>query len=365
MAPPARDGNTGRMEVTTRGEPVHTRTLGVTLADAGDGEVEARGSVLDLRKRGLVPMGGELQTGGVIHHMRVEARIDRATCRVREIRAEQPSVAFEPGPGTGGECCRDPVRRIEALAGAALDAGFAKRLSGAIGGPRGCSHVLTLAQLLGSSAAHALDRDAARHGPAPQRPRGQRLFDRSLSVDGAAGTGALELALQLADVHFAPTPLVADAADRLAAFHEVRAHALVELDGMTLAGLRIGEREREAGAMDGGAWRDRSDAVAALVGRPALGGMAGALFAAFGDRAEDRPLLDVLLNLAPTVIQCMPGLIDRWGFDRGDGDTAHWMAGGGMIDSCYMWRAEGALQGGIGLATPAAPRPRGATAAKA
>ena len=70
--------------------------------------------------------------------------------------------------------------------------------------------------------------------------------------------------------------------------------------------------------------------------------MAGALFERLGERAADRPLLDALLNLAPTVIQCVPAMMERWQSQPG-GARPGMMAGGGMVDSCYMWRRGGAM----------------------
>jgi hypothetical protein len=71
--------------------------------------------------------------------------------------------------------------------------------------------------------------------------------------------------------------------------------------------------------------------------------MAIALFERFGEEPSDRPLLDALLNLAPALIQCVPALMERWQ-SRPGAPRPGMMAGGGMIDSCYMWRRGGALQ---------------------
>jgi hypothetical protein len=70
--------------------------------------------------------------------------------------------------------------------------------------------------------------------------------------------------------------------------------------------------------------------------------MAGALFARLGEHPADRPLLDALLNLAPTLIQCVPAVMERWQ-SRPNATRPGMMAGGGMEDSCYMWRRGGAL----------------------
>ncbi len=333
------------MEIDAAGAPAHTRTLVVTIARADAGHVDARGAILDVRKRGLVPMAADLQTAGVIHDMRVDARVALEPPRFEALRVEQPSVAFEPSAATGGECCRDPARRIDALVGAPLDEAAAL-LGAALGGPRGCSHVLTLAQLLASSAQRGLELDAARHRGA-ERPDGQRLFHRSLTIDGVQGPDALHLVAQQADVLFAPLRPSADTdpLDRLASRLEIRAHAEVDLDGMALRSLRAAERASDRERL-WGAWRDRSGALAGLAGGSALGGMAGRLFERLGRDAADRPLLDALLNLAPTLIQCVPAVMERWQ-GRSGGARPGLMAGGGMADSCYMWRRGGALHARI------------------
>jgi hypothetical protein len=42
------------------------------------------------------------------------------------------------------------------------------------------------------------------------------------------------------------------------------------------------------------------------------------------------------------VIQCVPAVMERWQ-SRPDSSRPGMMAGGGMTDSCYMWRRGGAL----------------------
>lgn len=329
------------MEFEARGGPVHTRTLSVRVECVDPARWRARGVLLDLRKRGLVPMAGDLQTAGVIHHMQVELEVDTRRGTLSRVRAEQPSVAFEAAPGTGGECCRDPVSRIEALVGSALDASFPARLGAAIGGPLGCSHVLTLAQCVGSTAQRALDVDRARHGDAPSWRTGERVFQRSLAIDGiAAPEGDLELVLQLADVRMTPAPAEAEPFARLASHHELRVHASLDLERMALRRVTAAERGTTS-ALEPGSWRERDADVAWLAGRPAMGGLARAVLERFADPAH-APLRDTLLNLAPTVVQCIPSIAERW---RAAGATMRpgMMASGGMLDSCYMWRRGGYL----------------------
>ena len=157
------------------------------------------------------------------------------------------------------------------------------------------------------------------------------------------GRDGLHLAFQQADVHFAPLVLRADTdpLERLAGRLEIRAQAEIDPDAMVLRSLRAAERESGRDAFYG-AWRDRSAPLADLAGKSALAGMAAALFARLGARGADRPLLDALLNLAPMLIQCVPAVMERWQ-SRPGAPRPGMMAGGGMVDSCYMWRRGGAL----------------------
>jgi hypothetical protein len=320
--------------------PLHSRALTVALAQRGDGALDASGVLLDLRKRGFVPVGGDLGTPGIVHHMLLDAVIDPHGPTLTAIAARQPSIAFEASPLTAGESCRDPVGRVAALTGARLDASFARRLSSELGGPLGCSHILTLAQLLGSSIAWALERGGAR-AVDPRRRPGERVFRRDVTVDGQQiDSGQLEFAAQLTDLYFAPAPAMASPMDRFAAVHELRLWARVDMAGITVRELRVEERRRSRDEL-ADTWVDRSERAAAAVGLSLLRGVSAALLARFGEVPEDRPLLDTLLMLAPTFIQVCAALSDKW--PAAVSGTESLVGMGGIADSCYMWRRGGAL----------------------
>jgi hypothetical protein len=339
------------MHLDVGGHPLHSRALGVTLAARADGRVDAQGVVLDLRKRGFVPVGGDLQPSGIVHHMLLDAIVDPATARLDEVRAAQPHVAFEPSAPTGGESCRDPLANVQALAGAVVDDAWPRRLSDAIGGPRGCSHLLTLAQLLGSTVAWALAADRERFGAAPARRPGERIFRRDVVIDGHERDGAsLALALQSTDLHWAPAPAIAPSMARFAGEHEVRALVDVDFGRFAVAAARLAERRRDLATLDTATWTDRADVAADLAGLSLARGVSAALLARLGDSPQDRPLLDGLLMLAPALIQCVAALSDAWPALAARGG---WIVGmGGRPDSCYMWRAGGALQRARGAGEP-------------
>ena len=329
------------MHLDVRGHPLHTRALSITLAQRADGRLDVQGVLLDLRKRGFVPVGGDLQPSGIVHHMLLDAVVDPAAAVLDAIRAAQPTVAFEPTAMTGGESCRDPIAAVEALAGVSLEDRFAGRVSAALGGPRGCNHLLTLAHLLGSTAVRALERERTLPG-APHRPPGQRVFRRDLVVDGHEGPeAALVLGLQLTDLHLAPAPAVARPMDRFAGQHEVRLLVTVDLRSFAIVEARGAERSRDLATLAEAPWHARDAALAPLVGERLGAGVTGTLLARFADKAADRPLLDGLLMLAPTMVQCMAALSEAWSLGAARHPSLIGM--GGLPDSCYMWRRDGVL----------------------
>jgi hypothetical protein len=339
------------MHLDVGGHPLHSRALGVTLSARGDGRIDVRGTILDLRKRGFVPVGGDLQPSGIVHLMNVDGIVDPATARLDAIAAAQPAIAFEASAVTGGESCRDPIDRLQLLVGAHLDGTWPQRLSAEIGGPRGCSHVLTLALLMGATVAWALEEDRERHGATPARRPGERIFRRDVIVDGHERAGAaMALALQLTDLHYAPAPPIAPSMARFASELEVRGIAEVDLGRFALVGLGLGERRRDRVTLETAAWRDRSDVADGLAGMSLARGVSQALLARLGDAPADRPLLDALLMLAPALIQCVAAMSEGWPALAANGG---WIVGmGGQPDSCYMWRAGGALDRGRGEREP-------------
>ena len=342
------------MQLPVTGHPLHTRSLTLVVSQREDGRLRARGDVVDLRKCGFVPMTSGIQPAGTIHQMWIELVVDPATRRIDSVATGQPFVAVEPAPATGGECCRDPAPRLEALAGEVLDGGFNKRLSKVFGGPLGCSHLLSLFQLMATAMPRALDREAAvlESTPARRRPD-ERLFWRSLFLDGfEAADGALELAVQFHDFHGHPDEGVENPLDRFVRQDELRIFARVETPSLAMTDLRAFERIRERDTLMTADWEDRAAAIAELVGKPIIPGLAGRIFETLPATPENAVLRDALLQLAPGQIQVMAAMTDRW-FSRASdaevSDSASRDRGpqvasiGGMADSCYMWRAGGAL----------------------
>ena len=333
------------MKLDVGGEPIHTRSLGVALLWRADGRLDLRGQLLDLRKRGCVPVVGELQGSGLIHHMRVRGVIDPAARRLDEIGSEQPTVGFEPAPRTRGESCRDPAPRVAALAGATLDEGFARRVGAGIGGPRGCTHVLSIVQLAGGTVPWALDVELERAGALRPREAGSRLFQRSLVVDGfEIGRLRMVVAIQQSDLHLAEPPPVGPPFECLAAERSVQLRAEIDCARMELVALHAAQRVR-AGVDQPGEWQSRDAAVAGLPGLALRPGVATELLRRLSGDPSQRPLLDALLQMTPAVHQCLAALTGAWqaAARQAKRDPASGVGARSFPDSCYMWRRGGAL----------------------
>ncbi|MCH2187455.1 DUF2889 domain-containing protein, partial [Myxococcota bacterium] len=186
-----------------QGQPLHSRCLEVTVEQPAPGRVRAQGRILDLRKFGFVPTGGDLQSAGVIHDMSIQAEASTENRIIECFEPFQQVVPFEGSPRTGGESCRDSIHRLRDLEGASLDGSLSKTLSQTYGGALGCSHLLTLAHLISATLSRALDweADARRKRPGAREPN-ERLFKRSVLIDGCDldGGQAMEIAIQLADL---------------------------------------------------------------------------------------------------------------------------------------------------------------------
>lgn len=323
------------MTVEARGLPVHTRSLSVALHHATENDVEMRAQVLDLRKRGVVPVGGYLQGTGIIHQMHLDGMVDRGARRYRSMKARMPSVAFEPTVGTGGESCRDRIDDVGALAGLDLADGYARGVRSCIGGVLGCSHILTLAQLAGPTVLWALDHDS----PGP-RAAGERLFRRDVTIDGFVDGDDIVLLAQLNDLHFAPEAESETTPDTLRGQTEVRVLGTLSLDGMRIRDVAIEERRRTLDTLESAQWRSRTDRAAELEDECLAVGFTPRVLERFGEPGNDHPLLDTVLMLAPGSIQCLASYRDTW--TAVAESSASEM--GGHTDSCYMWRSGGALE---------------------
>ncbi len=348
-----------------KGRPLHTRSLTVIVSRESDSCWHARGDVIDLRKHSFVPLVDDIQPAGVIHMMSIDFDFDPDSLRIDGIQIEQPFVAIESSEATGGDCCRDPAPRLLELNGETLGPAFIKRLSGQFGGPLGCSHLLTLFQLMSSTIPRAVGLEQSRtRREGRKQPDGTRFFRRSLFVDGHEGDGrTIEVALQLTDTHTRPIDPRERSITRLEISHEVKAAVGIDRKRFKIQSINVRERKRSFETLSAARWESLDEDVENLNGKPLIPGMAHRVFELLSDDPSQQPVRDTLLQLAPGFIQIAAALMDEH-FERqgaatpserpaegtSDASTRRGdepankpavAAIGGNLNSCYMWREDG------------------------
>lgn len=331
------------MRPAVHGEPVHTRALSATMSLADDGAVHVAGSLLDLRTRGFLPVGGSMQGMGIIHQMELAWVVDPSTLIVRSFEPAQPTVAFEATVETEGESCRQPMDAVRALAGTRLGEGFARTLRESIGGALGCSHILTLAFFLDGAVRAGLARDRATSPDRWTSTAAGMITRRDVVFDAhEVDDGHLQVVMRFGDLDWNDAPPTSLAPVRFRRHHELAATVDVDLWPGEVRGAAGAERERTAACFTESEWADRGDMLGTLAGMGLARGAAGEIMRRIGDDPAAAPWRDALLQFAPALVQCRAAHPDAWHdkvrrTPKHPGLTA-------IPDSCWMWRRGGALE---------------------
>jgi hypothetical protein len=327
------------MRLDLDGEPVHVRAQSVLVVQRPDGLLDAHGSLLNLRTRGFLPVGGSMQGMGIIHHMELGWVVDPSTGVVRQWAPAQPTVAFEATPETAGESCRDPIERLASATDVPLGAGLSDRLRERIGGPLGCSHLVTIALFMDAAVRAGLARCPAPTDAGTPRP----LWRRDLVFDAhELAAGRVAVAMRQSDLDWNDRGADTLAPERFALHHELVARVDVDLWPGSLLGIGGAERRRSPTDFAGVTWHDRDALLTPLAGTGLARGAAGEITRRLGDEPHAPPWRDALVMLPPALVQCRAAHPDSWhekvrATSRHPGLTA-------LPDSCYMWRRGGALE---------------------
>src|SRR5262245_26294125 len=105
--------------------PVHTRTIGLTIAPLADGRRLATARIRDVRHHGYTYTGALRIGPGLVHDMTATLALDAATGAIHDARGAMAKGAFPGGPETAGERCQDVLPNVAALDGAVADDGLA------------------------------------------------------------------------------------------------------------------------------------------------------------------------------------------------------------------------------------------------
>ncbi len=323
--------------------PLHTRLITVRLSRAEDECVLVKGRLVDVRKRGIVPMPGKLRGPGVIHDMGATVWLERRGLIIRRIEPAMYTYPFLAAPQTRGEWCGGRLGDIQQLVGLELPATerYGEKLTELIGGPRGCFHMFTLLRLLGPSAVWAIrceHKQADSAGDFRPEP-GSPISARSIIVDGIMREDRqLELHSVLSDIHypFGPAGPSLDEAPETSIETAVSLRTgLPELKAADVAGRT---RRSGPGLKQVSPW-EPVEAVARLDGLRLHKGFSAGVQRLFGDADGTQPLTLLVLAMAPVVMQCLPGLVDLLDLAKQLGKGPH-----PAIDSCHIWRTGGPLE---------------------
>jgi len=323
-------------------DPSHTRCLDLALSAESDTAIAFRADLLDLRKAGLMALGGRVATAGIIHNMTLHGAFDAQTGEIQRLSWEQSHVMHEANEASRGECCRDPMERLSGLVGSKLGGGFRADLKQHFGGPLGCTHVNTLFQELSATVARLFRQRELDPALGGGRASGERIARRSIYFDAflpETGTEA-ELRVRLSDAQYGIADV--NGGESMAHHAEVRAAARVDLTGWELRGLRAEERNRRGPAIDTGTWLDRSDDVAVFVGHSLGGGMGKRCSEHFAETSADACLLSAMLAFAPGMTQVGAGLSDTL-LPPAAARPERSGAPLGGAGPCYMLRGDGPL----------------------
>ena len=337
------------MKLEVSGEPIHTRCLSVALKQGLADFVDFRADILDLRKGGLMELAGRVTMAGIIHKMELTGCFAAESGRLERIDWAQSHVMHEPNANSRGECCRDPMPRLNGIVGMRFGADLTAGLKGCFGGPLGCTHVNTLLQEVDAfvSSHLALRRDDLEY--AKPRGVGERIGARSLFFDAFLGEGGTtsDLSVRLADLHHAPSD--ATGREAVALHAEVRLLAEADLAGWQLRALAAKQRSRRGPTCGDAAWEPRSNDLEVFVGRSLFGGMNRFCLERFGGRRADARLLSALMSLAPGMTQVGAAVSDQLAPSSSARPLAAGLTGPGP---CYMLRAEGPLMESIAKREP-------------
>jgi hypothetical protein len=330
---------TGKLEVN--GHPLHTRFMTISAYAGKTGNLDIKGSLIDIRKCGVIPVGYFIQTPDIIHHMEIHATIDPVTKTVNKIEEKLLTFPVRQKKGALTESCVDALGALSHLSGSQLDKSFSKRVAQTIGGPKGCSHMMTLGQLLGSAMMQCFqfmeNQEENMHWE-----EGERVFHRTLSLDGfERENGVVSICGQLTDLYFKPESSDGYLTDTFACQKEVRSKTDICLKKHELLKTELAERSRNLNTLESAAWKVRDDEVSDFAGKNFMSGLSAQFIRQFGGDLSDAPALDTLLNQLPVVVQCLGPLGDQLLMEFRDNPGRFGTGPSG--DLCYIWREGGEL----------------------
>lgn len=318
--------------------PLHTRLISLRFVWGAPGALIADGRLLDVRKRGIMPLAGKLQGPGVVHDMAVRLELEYPSLQIRSLQPTMAAFPFAASRMTRGEGCPDRLPEVQHLVGTSLRDAWGTAVVKVLGGPLGCFHIFTLLRLLGPTAEAVVDRERARRPNHSGAVAGSPLFARRIIMDGMKGEG-LQISLRgvLTDLYYRPDANALPLEEEMEEAFETTAELETEMPSMTI--LAASGRVRRSGpnidSLEPWAPVPR---VADLAGLVVVKGYTVEVQKLFAGTTGLEPVQHLLFMLAPTLQQCMPSMAEELELRPRTAEGPH-----PSTDTCHMFRANGPL----------------------
>ncbi|NOY70599.1 MAG: DUF2889 domain-containing protein [Deltaproteobacteria bacterium] len=118
------------------GQKIHGRTIAVSTYEYDQESIVVEGRLTDTRFQKTYYLDGKSRPPGIVHDMVVRMRVKGPELIIKDIEVEMETVPREE--------CRKTLNSLIPIKGMKIRSGFTGRVKAAVGGARGCSHLVEL-----------------------------------------------------------------------------------------------------------------------------------------------------------------------------------------------------------------------------
>lgn len=132
----ARTNEMTQTHANDREKPVHTRNIEIKTFEYDETGVLVEGRLTDNRCCTTYFLSGESRPPGVVHDMIIRLVVRGPDPTIESINVEMKNVPRQE--------CLETKASLDAVAGMKIRSGFTEEVKAAVGGPRGCTHLVAL-----------------------------------------------------------------------------------------------------------------------------------------------------------------------------------------------------------------------------
>jgi hypothetical protein len=138
-----------------RGEPIHTRRIAVETYEYDESAVLVEGRLTDNRFVNTYYFTGGSRPPGIVHDMIIRMVVRGPDPTIESIAVEMPGIPREE--------CMETRQSLAPIAGMKISPGFTERVKAAVGGAKGCTHLVALLLAMAPAALQGAWVAMARH----------------------------------------------------------------------------------------------------------------------------------------------------------------------------------------------------------